>query len=774
MRRILFVLLILAVVGTAVFLLDPPSDSEGGSAPALRDATERPSPSRAEAALPSVPEGRADPNTTLIRSEGTPFPEDDGAEDLLALHVLVVDPFGTPLPDVPVALAEISEDAVDEVTRASSDLDGLLTLRFDPATATPETELRVGFPFHVQDATPEAVTDPLMWGEEPLPMVLPVHGSAEVHLFDLNGKPWLRPTPVKLAGTAEEGLQGQPPIFRHTVANLGVMSVDGVAVFPFVGMYKRVRTAQGYDPWARWKFASAEGPRVAGERIRVDMHMQRRNPVIRVTLRNPDGSSLRHRNLDLHWKTRTASSISMNTSSFSFAPRMTDGEGKLEFPVERGIYGEIIDLTLTTESMEGIDPLSTTVAMPNPMPIPWAEDETWFDVDLGVVQMDAMELVGSGSVRDAEGNPVQAEFSLNQYRDLKIGEFEKVVFEDPPALRIVQGEAGDFQCYAIAHSDRFELEVRPAGGLIEARDFHRGADDLHFVVEPESFVRGRLAIPEGFLAEDFRIRFYTGDAMIHPNQFVPTPDAIPNEDGSFRLRALEAGQIGTVGVIYEPSRALIVAIEGIEPTQDEGLDEPRLHPIDLAGLTHATIKVTSPHAIHIGSIHYKVLSPESGVNPMEIYVWSDEFGITSLHPEVEIWMEVHDHAREYLTVTSGHHEVELSQARRVLLELDAPPLKEGYSWRSRTRQVDQARFEGDTHFFPGSWENGVKVPVKLTGDHILHLQLVKGDRSSVSLPEWKVEFPVPTTGPIGKIGIQVTEVQLLDAYQKLDLPPRHH
>ena len=496
------------------------------------------------------------------------------------------------------------------------------------------------------------------------------------------------------------------------------------------------------------------------------MRVQEVRPQWRIRLLHEDGDPLANREVMVQQRTWRDYGGSYATLMSLVGSYLTEDNGTLVFPFSDELEGDRMELAFTVGPHGHERFAYGTVEI---LPTFAGQDQ-----DFGDHLLQGPTLLASGNVRDADGNPVKAELSLHQYRDLKIGEFEKVAFEVPPALHIVQGETGEFQCFAIANSDRFELQVEPVGGLIEARDFYRGANDLDFVVEPESFVKGRLAIPDGFLAEDFRIRFYTGVEELHPNHGMPTPDAIPEPDGRFQLRALEPGQVGAVGVIYEPSRALIVGIKGIETTQDAELQDPRLHPIDLAGLTHATIKVSSPHNSYIGSIHYKVLSPESGVNPMEIYVHSDEFGITSLHPEVEIWLEVHDHARKYLTVTSGHHEVKLSKARTVLLELEAPPLKEGYSWRAKTRLADASPFEGDTHKFPANWQVGFRVPIKLTGDHVLQLSLVKEERRSFGMKEWKTDFQVPVEGPITPIAIQVTEAQLLDAYLKLDQPLPHH
>ena len=409
------------------------------------------------------------------------------------------------------------------------------------------------------------------------------------------------------------------------------------------------------------------------------------------------------------------------------------------------------------------------------MPIPWAKDETYFDRDLGSKVMHGPQLIATGSMRDGSGKAVDADFRILQRQEREINGFLKEYYEEPIFHQIAHGQEGRFEIHAIAPTDGFHLKVLPSGGLQEARPFQRGQNDLHFVIDPEFFLTGQLAIPEGFDAQDFRIRFFPKGVSPSAYMGVATPDAVPEEDGHFRLRALTGTDPGTVAILYEPSDAFLVGVENVQPIQKEGDVDPRLSPIDLAGLHHATIKVESHNQRWVHMVHYEVLEPTEGVEPAELYVNGDSFGITSLNQEVKIRMDVEGHAREYLTVSSGHYDVKLKKNRTVFLQLiDTPEIQTGFQLQCQIQISTDPPYRNDRHFLPGNWQEGFSIPIKEAGDYKLQLMIATEDgRRAVGSPELVLDFTYPEGGPAPELRMKIEESVLLDLYTKLQNTPEH-
>lgn len=779
MQRILLILLLVALAVTTVFLMDHDAASENVAQPdqgqaysELVHVPEGPAP-----AAPAIEDAWTDVEEAgITRESATAAASAEPSAETATLRIRVVDPFGSPLSGIPVALGLRDENDMHEVYRSSSDDDGLLEIRWEVTELAEEEVLLLGFPFPVLDGTPEWITDPSQWNEEVVEMVLPVYGSAEVHLFDVDGEPWMRPTLVKLAPTPEEGEGGQYPVSLDTVSNLGVRSEDGVAVFPIVGLFKNLHATNGRDDWAQWKLALGPGPSMDGEQVRLELHQYRRNPVIRVAVLDSVGMAVKDQDFDLKWHTHKANKLSLSGSSWTQSGFHSNADGILEFPINRGIYGDLVELGVTTAGTDPEQTLHGIAPMPLPIPLPWDETEEAVVITLDDLTLHPPALIGSGTIRTPEGKPAQADLDLKQVIRLKVNGFDKVSGQSVPAFRMETQEDGSFQIFGIRASEEMYLEVKPPTGIAQERSFTAGTKDLDFIIEPDFFIQGQIKIPEGVDPSELRVRFFPVGELLHANHNMDAPDGIPTEDGSFELRGLKDAQPGTVSVLHESSRSYLTGVSEIAPTQDASFRDPRLFPIDLAGYTRNTIRLEPPKWQSVHNAKLVILEPEMLPYQDEIYIHDQDIEIVSLHPVMKVRIDPYDFRSEFLTLSGGHYEVKMRKALELGIQIEnVPELREGYALRFVTGPIEGDFRQQHRHTTPSSWRKGFQVPIKDVGRYRLQIMLEKvDDRRSVGMPPWIWDFEIPEEGKAEDVSITIEQSDLLDAYLKLDQPLQQH
>ncbi|MGB0952039.1 MAG: hypothetical protein ACPG31_02325 [Planctomycetota bacterium] len=776
MQRILLLLLLAAAVVAAVFLIDPEEAAEDTQETAPGPAVVHPPEPKDAATLEAAT--ATEPAAEILRESTDPGAADADSLAAPSLPMRVVDPFGTPQPGIPVALALRTENDIEEVFRASSDADGLLTMRCSLTELAEGEELVLGFPFPVLDGTPEWVTDPSQWGDEIVEMVLPVHGSAEVHLLDVDGNPWHRPLRVKIGPTPGEGHEGPADVYANLMSSLGVEAENGVAFFPIVGMFKRIQVGMGADPWATWRGAEAAGPSVAGEVVRLELHQYRKNPVFRVALQDEQGEPIPNRAVVLRWKTFTASSKnSLSTGYWEHEGFRSDQEGILEFPVSRGVYGDRIEVRVTTADADLRNTRSGIVLMPNPMPLPWENVGDPLLVELEDLELRAAERIGSGSILTADSQPVEASIETQQIVSLQINGFDKATSQDIPGFRILQEDNGNFHLFGVCVTDDIFLKVTPKTGIAQKRNFKPGAKDLDFVIAPDFFINGQLNIPEGVDPNGFRLRFFPEGEVPFAHFPSQTPDAIPEADGSFQLRGLPDTNPGTVAVIHEESTSLLLDIPEVKPTQDPEMRDLRLYSIDLGNFTRWTLHLILPPRTQQHSAKVLILDPPMPKYRDMFYLpHGDDLDVATLQPTMRLQVEMTGMRSEEITVTSGHHEIKMREAMKLSLQFqDVPQLRKGYTLRGSTRLVDAKPWDSDTHFFPNNWREGLRIPIKQPGKLRFQVFLVKPDgRRSIGMKEWAWDFEVSEDGAAKPLSITIEQAELLNAYQQLDQPPPQH
>lgn len=589
------------------------------------------------------------------------------------VQIQVIGPSGAPAQGVPVVLGFLEEKRVEEIQQTLTDSDGIATL-WDASEEIPlQRSYVLGFPFPLKDGpAPHSFTQK-EWPQERLLLELPETGRVEISLLSPEGESWPHQERVHLASGIADA-NSDRPIYAKNLANLGVLSQQGMALFPHVGLDMELVVSIYRHDWAKWRLSPIEhGPVRAGQVVPFTFRALEWKPVIRMKLFEESGAPVSARTVHVSMVTATARPGSSSKSKSGPKEYSSAEDGQLEIPITRGYGNGVHTLFLLTGEQDG-PLLHTTIQLPDPLPLPWDPLEKRFDVELGHQTMMAQRLLASGHLHDEEGSPLQGEFEVHHEVLSLHGDFLHSRFDELPGLKLIMNEDGSFQCFGISDSKRLHLKIAVKGFLTQKHLIDPRVGDLDFEFLADLGVVGQIIIPEGFHPEDFLVRYFPKGTAASAYMYGSGEDGVVLEDGSFRIGSLENQEAGTIGILHMPTMAVVAQFNGVAPQTGTNPTDDRLNPVQLNGLMTAKVKLKSWNGEWINSVQYVVLNHLDKVEPKELWPSTDEFSITTTAPSVRIRLFVQDHKRIELDVHRGENLIQLEKAWQLHLQLQDLPL----------------------------------------------------------------------------------------------------
>lgn len=587
-------LALLAVVAAAVLLWwftqapTPPPTTVGGNDPALESGSTVERPSQQPEAAPGL-EG----DSGVARTDATPLATEEesevAAEELASVRVQVVDLAGEPRRGVPIVLLREEIWGAEPLTQENTDAEGYVVLqdqrRFGPK-AKEAAQMTVGFPFPMQGASKPVQFTTEAWPKETIRLELPDTGSVEVHLLALDGTPWSHPTQVHIAPVTLFAKKGKP-IREKGIANTGLEVHDGVARFPHVGLGYRFEVGIPWDPWAKWEIARITGPKEAGESVRVELRATSATPVWELDLVDMQGVALAHRSVLVQWRSWSQSAGSHTERSSYIGSYDSDAEGHLAFPRPSGIQGEVARLLLTAgENEHGLMAYGE-------VPIPLEQEQ--HAIDFGRQVLALSEMLVAGSVTTPDGSKLKARIEAQDNKVSPLADLNKPNLDLVEGSRTIHKEDGSFEEWGVSQQATLLVKVSAEGYLPQSLTVNRGATGLSFVLAPDLGVGGRLSLPEGFAAKEFRVVFRAGiEAPKDSAWWKREMEDTPQEDGQFRIAELKDAAPGYLAVFHQGSSLKVAEFANVVPVPVDGPQDPRLDPVPLSKLYRFHVQATGP------------------------------------------------------------------------------------------------------------------------------------------------------------------------------------
>lgn len=721
--------------------------------------------------------------TEILRTDITPgtgkTPWSASVMEAGTVQVQVLGATGNPVQGVPIALGFLEEEKVEELQQVLTDSNGVAILRDASEEMPLQRDYVVGFPFPLKDGPAPHNFSNDDWPGERLSLELPETGSVEISLLSPDGESWPHEERVRLASGIADA-NSDRPIYAKTLANLGVLSKQGMAVFPHVGLdMELVVSIQRHD-WAKWRQSPIQpGPVRAGGVVPFTLRALEWKPVIRMKLLEESGAPVSARTVHVSMVTATARPGSSQKSTSGSNEYFSTVDGRLEIPITRGYGDGIHTLFLLTEEQDG-PLLHTTILLPNPLPLPWDSIEKRFDIELGHQTMKAQQLLAAGQLHDADGLPLQGEIEVHHEVHTLHGDYLHSRFDELPGLKLIMNEDGSFQCFGISDSKRLHLKIAVKGFLTQKHIVDSKAEDQDFEFLSDLGVVGRIIIPAGFLPEDFVARYFPKGTEASAFMYGSGEDGLVQEDGSFRVGSLEDQEPGTIGILHMPTMAVVAQFDGVVPQAGTEPADDRLNPVRLDGLMTAHIKVKSWNGEWISSMQYVVLNYLDKVEPKELWPSTDEFSITTTAPSVRIRLYVVDHKTMELDVHPGENLIQLEQAWQLHLQLqDLPLLDSDLQYIIKPPPLEGINFGRSEPKLSASYGSGRKtLSIETPGEKEIRIgiRLKTGTNTMryVYPPEWRFLFEISPDATGLTLPITLSEEIAQSAMEQIRTPLNHN
>lgn len=480
-----------------------------------------------------------------------------------AIPIEVVDEVGRPVSGVPVSLRQSPRvDKTSMLWSGTTDERGLV--RADLAKPRkPDSE---GWDVHACLEIPllEPVSAPVDLRrpiDTAVRLVLPPCGSVVVGVREEGGRAPARPhvslrcPPSGYRGD-ENALLWSEPGFRPDSVR------DGEARYPFVGL--------GLDVWASTSRtndiaqASRDGPRAAGELVRIDLEFAGREPEIVGRLLVDSRTPLRDRLVQIVYATT-------QRSDFRY-PVLTDADGRFRFhasvPQGPGANGSLLAMPIGVGPGEGAAVwIHIDVESPS---IPH---------DVGDLVLRPRRVVASGRVVDDLGAPVPWPRVSALVPD-PWSTLDDHKWRSHDLVRSVPHADGTFDVLASTDVERLRVHAsapRHAGSEGIAIDVD--GRDVRLVTPRACEIRGRVLADD--MVEETGLRVLAIGPLPRTQKRVPPQDRVTR--GSFRIEPVAPGRYD-LEFVHGKDETPVHRIEGIDVAPAGKATDARLDAIDLRGM----------------------------------------------------------------------------------------------------------------------------------------------------------------------------------------------
>ncbi|MGB0952038.1 MAG: hypothetical protein ACPG31_02320 [Planctomycetota bacterium] len=725
MKRLLPLLLLAACSVSIWYLMqDEDGDSTGGAAATVVEVTES-DPEVAEADLEDAPDAGSLERAELTEAETAPVDATTESEstdlgaDLHLVGVRVVSPEGVVKAGVPVVLMYDALWGPQELARAETDEKGMALL-LEQYIYGPKEEVRamsIGFPFHCKDASEPVTFTSDAWPEEMIELELPATGGVEIHLLDQDGELWTNEVELKMAPVSMFSKKGKV-LREKSMANLGLMVQDGIAIFPHVGLGRRLEIGIPWDPWATWDIVRVAGPKEPGEWVKVELRVKEVRPQWSVRLLFEDGTPLAERDILLQrssWKMSDGQNFS---SSGYIGTYWTDKDGNLKFPFSEALTADHEEMQFTAgptgDARFGyakLELLSTYAGQ---------------DQDFGDLTLAGTTLLAAGTVQDASGNPLEANVLAYQAEYHPLDADAAPDFDWAPGSNTEHGDAGAFRTFGVSNSPTIRLTVSAEGFAEKQVTVDRGSEGVSIVLQTDLGIAGRMQVPAGLNPRDTVVRFLADG---EPRQFDQYrgqyPDAIPNEEGEFRIAEIPERVPGAVAVIDRESGLMLALVESVVPTMLGEVGDARLDPLILDGVHSYQVKIVGPNGGKIRGFTWMLEYDFTVMQDHGNYDFGDDFTFLWTEERATVSILANGYRITTAELKPGENTVEILRAPLVMFEApDLPTLPDGLRYSIELDSLDGSDLlDLDTNLPSGAAGGVFPVPMPGTGDFQVKLSV---------------------------------------------------
>jgi len=497
------------------------------------------------------------------------------------LSARVVDEAGSPVSGVRVSLRMRWSEWFTDLAVATTRGDGVATLAHAGHAFHREQDAdRIALLALCEALDPpvEAAFEPDTPPQEPVELVLPRCGSALVRAVTTDGSPYRGPLDISLWPFAPEkqpdfdDFQGQPAVHRD-------VAEGGVVTFAHVSLGKRLVATATRDESEVGHSAQALGPKVADERVEIEIRIGEKVSMVAGRLLDDRGNALRN--------TRFRAEVEVDGAADAIervlSPR-TDAEGRFQFDLSSGEdFAQGRTLALFT-----VEPLRGPLAIARkPLPAKLAAGLN----DLGDFTLRTEPLLVSGRVVDGEGKPLGgvsvAIASLESWE----GDESETYWAERPRLVVRSDARGEFGVRASLKSSQISLTATLDQLRSEPVIVAPGAQGVELVLGAGGEIAGVVLLDPSVPSRLVRVQANREDdgALLTENDSTWTMAAL-DESGAFTLRGLRAGNY-SVHVLHAGSWQELASVDALAVTAGRTTRDPRLDPLDLRE-THRAIVLT--------------------------------------------------------------------------------------------------------------------------------------------------------------------------------------
>lgn len=580
------------------------------------------------------------------------------------IEVQVVDATGQPVADVPLVLANVNanDGSTGGWSGTTTGPRGIAAIRhLDLVAPRPYAlgELLVEFAFP-QVVSRGVRVDLAELPLEPLRMELPPCGSLRLRLLDELGQRVATPYRISVSGSDGRAALRRPLIIEA-----------GEGVLPFVGLdldlwISGAPTQPGmFETFGGSQRSAAH----AGEEALVEIQLVKRATLPHGRVVDASSKPLANRNL-------TAWTCALDGHARGNAdPVRTDDTGYFELSIHRRHSGtEELELHLCVDADEKGAALEGSTRLNSA--------KLFQDVDLGVLQLEAVPLIASGTVVDEREQPIaRATVELfhkgivDGYADASDARLAILGYTTNdeawlpvPMRTAITDERGKFAIYGAEAPGKFALNATASGYCdVPAAELVSGTTDVVLRLARASVITGSVRLPHPSLASVLTMQTRpVGDSDVTHRSGVKV-----DVDGHFRIVDVWPGS-QRISVNMSPRAGELLVIEGVVARAGETVRDLRLIDIDLAGLVHLfELEVVSAanEPVEFGSIDYRPAGGRPGGPFDEVPIRGGRATILSPERNLDLTLHARGFQVREERVSSGRTTIALDAGFELVLSL---------------------------------------------------------------------------------------------------------
>jgi hypothetical protein len=573
------------------------------------------------------------------------------------LDVLALGPDGGPLAGVPIALRHRVQSHVSDQRVRTTNSEG--RTRFEHLGLDVGLEARssawslaiVG----LLDERAEFALDPKAWPVETVTLHACPSGAVELSVLDVLGAPLA-------SGKATLGIAGvdeDRSSFWASREESETEVAEGRARFPHVRLGASLEahvTPPGAPAPIKKKF---DGPRVAGEIVRVELRAGAEQPVLRARLVDEAGPLA---NESIDW-----------SLALLFEWSSSNSKGQVKADADGVVLVALPDRWLSGSQrvlqfhIDGDGPLRRARVDLSREFGPGVHD-------FGDLRLEPLPVVAAGRIVDANGKPVaQARIEANAVRE-----------DDEPrgALRhreldTVSDSKGEFAVRGDVEASRITLSATTKTARAAELECAVGARDVVLTLLEGGRIEGALLLDPGVPPNSINVHVLR--ESVEASSEDGDDYARVSNDGRFEALQLEPGRY-RLRVQVANTEVFLVELEGLYVPADGACEDPRLASIDLRGrLTAIRVEMTPPlpHERVVGQVFATPLDDPGA--PLSVMFHDRSVALCVVGRGADLVIAAAGYKTVSISAASGDVKVKLERGPKVRLrlaagvELPAPP-----------------------------------------------------------------------------------------------------